>query len=211
MDETLKALQLAERALLALIGALLVFVISADRTTGPYEAALSELNVLQRTLPLIRQANIDEGRVAYASSNLAKIVADVAKKVTVDAQKVDYHVALSKNQMDSIPPMYYANSPQKIDDYYNYIKSAKFGGIRMFEFDEVEARRELEKLFPLAGTKLTDIYIGPMQDEKYKEIPNQCQIGIAINTKSKNNEVKETGPIKCQPPSWLSYKKSLEI
>jgi hypothetical protein len=208
MDETLKALQLAERALLALVGALLVFVISIDRTNGPYEAALAEYSTLQKVMGLVRQANTDDEQAAYASSKLVKIVSEVAQKLGIDAGNVKYYAALSNEQMDSIPPMYLADSEQKLDDYYRYIKRAKFGGTHVFEFDEEELRQELEKLFSFAGSKLSEIYLGPARDEKYKEIPNQCHVEITVNT---GKEVKETSPVKCQRVAWAPNQKAIKI
>lgn len=47
MDESLKAFQLIHRGLITVAAALLVFLVSPDRTAGPFQAALVEFKTLE--------------------------------------------------------------------------------------------------------------------------------------------------------------------
>jgi len=214
VEESLKALQLAQRALFALVGALFVFVASTDRSPGPYEAALAEINTLQKVMPSVRQAIVDEDQSDYASSPFAKIVVDVAKNKNVKAENVKFNISIPDAQMSFSPPMYLANSPQTIDDYYKYIKVApKFSLVQMYSFDETELRSELDKLLPVVGPELNDIFIGPMLDQKYKEIPDECQISVELPNSGPGDgrELKQSGPLKCHIDKWLPHKQATEI
>jgi hypothetical protein len=159
MDESLKAVQVMHRSLLALAAALLIFSISADRSKGIYQAALDELHGLQQAMPKVTQARLDEESEAYAGSQLGAAIRQEASKRQI-LEKPQYIVAIEEDQRQFTPPMYAQTSRQIVDDLYNYIKTAPgFDTANLYAFDERQLTRAVASALSRSDGPIEKVYV----------------------------------------------------
>jgi hypothetical protein len=81
MAESLKALQLVHRTLVAAAVAIIALLVVRDDRPGFYAAAYEEFRILQRTIPEVRESRATDINKFYAESGLIRTVADVAQQV----------------------------------------------------------------------------------------------------------------------------------
>ena len=217
MDESLKSLQLIQRALVGLAAALLVFVVSADPKVGPYQGALAEVMALQAAMPKVRQSRIDEENLAYATSQLATVVQDEAKKHRVSVENVRYAIAIEESEFQFMPPMYLAGQKQTIDDLYRYIRTAPtFDHGTLYQFDEPVLHEEIARLMNQAGPRLTEVMSGLRVQEvngKYAQVPGVCDVEIQLPNPDdpESKVVAESGPIKCSVARGIPFARAAKI
>jgi hypothetical protein len=214
MDESLKAFQLIHRGLIGVAAALLVFIVSPDRTAGPYQAALVEFKTLRTVMPKVRQAREDEENDAYSHTQLAAAVRAEASSRHISVDKIEYSPAVEESDFQFMPPMYYANSKQPIDDLYNYIKTAPgFDSGPIYGFDDSDLRKAVGELMDHAGRTITTLYFGLLVDKKYKQVPGQCTLSILLPNPhgTESNRFYQVGPINCHTEKRFKFERAVAI
>ena len=121
MAESLKALQLVHRTLIAAAVAIIALLVARDDGPGFYAAAYEEFRILQRTIPEVRESRATEIKKFYEASGFIRIVADVAQQLKVSAAKITVDVIGDSYGPPSLAP----GAEHTIDDFRNYIATAR--------------------------------------------------------------------------------------
>lgn len=213
IDESLKAFQLIHRSLIAVAAGLLLFVISPDRIVGPYEGALREFHTLEEVIPKLGPAMSADIEDAYSGSELASILIAEEDKSHIALGQVEYSVASEELELQFAPPMYGADSKQKIDDYYRYLKTVKFDSSRLYGFNDPELRQTVDDLISHALVPISQMKVGLYLNNEYKQVKGTCTLSVPVSAPDADGAYRSymSKPIKCHTLQVIAFKRALEM